>query len=166
MSGVAHLLNDLMKAGKIHEHALTVNGRTMGDNCRDATIEVAETADPTVSWDEIWDLIGRFYDPDDGAILIDGRDLRTLEPRTVRASQSQMAEVIFPNDANPLGFILGGIIVFGDPMPGTALGIAVQAIAFVLVVTASALTPARAVRQCKVLATASTRFVMTDSLSA
>jgi drug/metabolite transporter (DMT)-like permease len=38
--------------------------------------------------------------------------------------------------------IAGGIIVFGDPMPGTALGIVVQAIAFVLVVTASALTPA------------------------
>ena len=38
--------------------------------------------------------------------------------------------------------IAGGIIVFGDPMPGTALGIVVQSIAFVLVVTASALTPA------------------------
>ena len=38
--------------------------------------------------------------------------------------------------------IAGGIIVFGDPMPGTALGIAVQALAFVLVVVASALTPA------------------------
>src|SRR3954465_808759 len=38
--------------------------------------------------------------------------------------------------------IAGGIIVFGDPMPGTALGIAVQGIAFVLVATASALTPA------------------------
>jgi drug/metabolite transporter (DMT)-like permease len=38
--------------------------------------------------------------------------------------------------------IAGGIIVFGDPMPGTALGIVVQGIAFVLVVTASALTPA------------------------
>ena len=38
--------------------------------------------------------------------------------------------------------IAGGIIVFGDPMPGTALGIAVQAIAFLLVITASALTPA------------------------
>ena len=33
---------------------------------------------------------------------------RTLEPRTVRASQSQMAEVIFPNDANPLGNLMGG----------------------------------------------------------
>jgi hypothetical protein len=38
--------------------------------------------------------------------------------------------------------IAGGIIVFGDPMPGTALGIAVQGFAFVLVVIASALTPA------------------------
>jgi hypothetical protein len=38
--------------------------------------------------------------------------------------------------------IAGGIIVFGDPMPGTALGIVVQAVAFVLVVVASALTPA------------------------
>jgi drug/metabolite transporter (DMT)-like permease len=38
--------------------------------------------------------------------------------------------------------IAGGIIVFGDPMPGTALGIAIQGIAFVLVVVASALTPA------------------------
>jgi acyl-CoA hydrolase len=33
---------------------------------------------------------------------------RTLEPRTVRESQSQMAEVIFPNDANPLGNLMGG----------------------------------------------------------
>jgi drug/metabolite transporter (DMT)-like permease len=38
--------------------------------------------------------------------------------------------------------VAGGIIVFGDPMPGDALGIAVQAIAFIMVVIASALTPA------------------------
>ena len=38
--------------------------------------------------------------------------------------------------------IAGGIIVFGDPMPGTTLGIVVQALAFVLVIVASALTPA------------------------
>jgi hypothetical protein len=36
----------------------------------------------------------------------------------------------------------GGILVFGDPMPGDALGIVVQSIAFVLVIVASALTPA------------------------
>ncbi|HEU4656185.1 MAG TPA: hypothetical protein VFR97_01605 [Capillimicrobium sp.] len=38
--------------------------------------------------------------------------------------------------------IAGGILVFGDPMPGSAVGIAVQAVAFVLVIIASALTPA------------------------
>ena len=38
--------------------------------------------------------------------------------------------------------IAGGIIVFGDPMPGTTLGIVVQSVAFILVIVASALTPA------------------------
>jgi drug/metabolite transporter (DMT)-like permease len=38
--------------------------------------------------------------------------------------------------------ITGGIVVFGDPMPGDALGIAVQSLAFVLVIVAAALTPA------------------------
>jgi drug/metabolite transporter (DMT)-like permease len=38
--------------------------------------------------------------------------------------------------------IAGGIIVFGDPMPGTTLGIVVQSVAFLLVIVASALTPA------------------------
>jgi hypothetical protein len=37
--------------------------------------------------------------------------------------------------------ILGGIIVFGDPMPGDALGIAIQALAFVLVIVAALVTP-------------------------
>jgi acyl-CoA hydrolase len=31
-----------------------------------------------------------------------------LSPRPVRDSQSQMAEVVLPNDANPLGNLLGG----------------------------------------------------------
>jgi hypothetical protein len=38
--------------------------------------------------------------------------------------------------------IAGGIIVFGDPIPNNAFGIALQATAFVLVIVASALTPA------------------------
>ena len=38
--------------------------------------------------------------------------------------------------------IAGGIIVFGDPMPGDALGIVVQAVAFIMVIVASALMPA------------------------
>jgi uncharacterized membrane protein len=37
--------------------------------------------------------------------------------------------------------ILGGILVFGDPMPGDAVGIVAQATAFVLVIVAALLTP-------------------------
>jgi hypothetical protein len=37
--------------------------------------------------------------------------------------------------------ILGGIIVFGDPMPSDALGIIIQAFAFVLVIVAALVTP-------------------------
>jgi hypothetical protein len=37
--------------------------------------------------------------------------------------------------------IAGGILVFGDPMPGNALGIAAQAVAFTLVVIAALLVP-------------------------
>lgn len=40
--------------------------------------------------------------------------------------------------------IAGGILVFGDPLPGDALGIVVQAFAIVLVIVASALTPSPA----------------------
>jgi hypothetical protein len=38
--------------------------------------------------------------------------------------------------------IASGIIVFGDPMPGSATGVAMQALAFVLVIVAAALMPA------------------------
>ncbi len=37
--------------------------------------------------------------------------------------------------------IAGGIVVFGDPMPGDALGIVVQILAFAMVVAAALLTP-------------------------
>lgn len=38
--------------------------------------------------------------------------------------------------------IASGIVVFGDPMPGSAAGIVMQALAFVMVIVASALMPA------------------------
>jgi hypothetical protein len=38
--------------------------------------------------------------------------------------------------------IAGGLIVFGDPMPGSAVGIVFQSLAFVLVLVAAALMPA------------------------
>lgn len=37
--GVPAVVNQLMGQGLIHEDALTVNGRSIGDNCRDAAIE-------------------------------------------------------------------------------------------------------------------------------
>jgi drug/metabolite transporter (DMT)-like permease len=40
-----------------------------------------------------------------------------------------------------LAGIAGGIIVFGDPLPGSALGIVLQGVAFVLVIVAAWLTP-------------------------
>jgi hypothetical protein len=43
--------------------------------------------------------------------------------------------------AASISAISGGLLVFGDPLPSDALGITVQAIAFVLVVVASALMP-------------------------
>jgi hypothetical protein len=38
--------------------------------------------------------------------------------------------------------IAGGISVFGDPLPGSTLGVVIQLFAFVLVIAAAALTPA------------------------
>jgi multidrug transporter EmrE-like cation transporter len=38
--------------------------------------------------------------------------------------------------------VAAGIIVFGDPLPGSTVGIVLQALAFVLVIVASAMTPA------------------------
>jgi drug/metabolite transporter (DMT)-like permease len=43
--------------------------------------------------------------------------------------------------ANVAG-LAGGIVVFGDPLPGSALGVAAQCLAFLLVIAAAALTPA------------------------
>lgn len=35
----------------------------------------------------------------------------TLEPKPVRASQSEITQMVLPNDANPMGHILGGAIM-------------------------------------------------------
>ena len=53
-----------------------------------------------------------------------------------------VAVIAITGTAANVATIAGGIIVFGDPLPGDTLGIIVQAIAFVLVIVASALTPA------------------------
>ncbi|MGD0569807.1 MAG: acyl-CoA thioesterase [Candidatus Sulfotelmatobacter sp.] len=42
----------------------------------------------------------------------------TLEPRSVRDSQSEMAEIVLPNDANPLGALLGGRLMHWIDLAG------------------------------------------------
>ena len=39
------------------------------------------------------------------------RKLAVAAARPVRASQSEVTEVVFPNDANPLGNMLGGMVM-------------------------------------------------------
>ncbi len=53
-----------------------------------------------------------------------------------------VAVIAITGTAANIATIAGGLIVFGDPLPGDTLGIVVQAVAFVLVIVASALTPA------------------------
>jgi len=66
------------------------------------------------------------------AFYASARGLQTGEAVPVIAVTSAAANV---------SAITGGIAVFGDPMPGDALGIVVQSFAFVLVIVAAALTP-------------------------
>src|SRR6476659_6591422 len=44
--GVPAVVNELMKAGKIHEHALTVNGRSIGENCAERPVADNEVIRP------------------------------------------------------------------------------------------------------------------------
>ncbi|HEV7807670.1 MAG TPA: hypothetical protein VGO80_17755 [Solirubrobacteraceae bacterium] len=53
-----------------------------------------------------------------------------------------VAVIAITGTAANIATIAGGIVVFGDPLPGDTLGVIVQAVAFVLVIVASALTPA------------------------
>ena len=41
-----------------------------------------------------------------------------LQPRPVRESQSEMVEIVLPNDANPLGSLLGGRLMHWIDLAG------------------------------------------------
>jgi acyl-CoA hydrolase len=45
-------------------------------------------------------------------------DDNALMPRSVRDSQSEMAEIVLPNDANPLGALLGGRLMHWIDLAG------------------------------------------------
>jgi drug/metabolite transporter (DMT)-like permease len=49
--------------------------------------------------------------------------------------------IVSTSTAANVSCILGGIVVFGDPLPGDALGIALQLLAFAMVVIAAVVTP-------------------------
>src|SRR3954451_18543222 len=66
------------------------------------------------------------------ALYASARGLQDGEAVPVIAATSTAANV---------SCILGGIAVFGDPMPSDALGMALQAFAFILVVVAALVTP-------------------------
>jgi drug/metabolite transporter (DMT)-like permease len=66
------------------------------------------------------------------AFYASARGLQDGEAVPVIASTSTAANV---------STILGGIVVFGDPMPGHAVGIALQIAAFVLVIAAALIVP-------------------------
>jgi drug/metabolite transporter (DMT)-like permease len=66
------------------------------------------------------------------AFYASARGLQDGEAVPVIASTSTAANV---------STIMGGIVVFGDPMPGDTLGIALQMFAFVLVVVAALIVP-------------------------
>ena len=79
-----------------------------------------------------------------GAFYTSARSLQDGEAVSVIAITGTAANI---------SVIAGGIIVFGDPMPATTLGIVVQSVAFLLVIVASAMTPAP-VRAAQGVATA------------
>jgi xylonate dehydratase len=44
--GLPAVMNELMKAGRIHADALTINGKTMGENVKDAQVQDADVIKP------------------------------------------------------------------------------------------------------------------------
>jgi len=62
--------------------------------------------------------------------------------KAVRAASDAVPVIAVTGTAANIAGIAGGIVVFGDPMAGGVLGVTLQALAFVLVVVASALMPA------------------------
>ena len=69
----------------------------------------------------ILNLLLRMYDPDSGSVLIDGRDIRTIDPETLKAKFG----VVFQNDFITEGTIADNIR-FLRSLPGAALDAAAR----------------------------------------
>ncbi|MEJ5977380.1 IlvD/Edd family dehydratase [Novosphingobium sp. PS1R-30] len=122
--GVPAVVAQLMGQGLIRENALTVNGRTMGDNCRDATIEDEKVIRP-------------FDQPlktDAGFLVLSGNlfDAAVMKTSVISAEFRQR---YLSNPADPEAFE-GPAIVFDGPedyhhrIDDPALGITSQTLMF------------------------------------
>ena len=101
--GVPAVVNELMRHGRIHEHALTVNGRTIGENCRGARIEDA-------------DVIRTFETallPDAGFVVLTGNLFDSAIMKTSVISE-EFRERYLCDPEHPNAFV-GRAIVFEGP---------------------------------------------------
>lgn len=101
--GVPAVVHELMGQGLIHENALTVNGRSIGDNCRDS-----ETEDERV--------IRRFADPlrtDAGFLILGGNMFDNAIMKTSVISDEFRARYL--SDPDDPGAFEGRAVVFDGP---------------------------------------------------
>ncbi|MBB5356873.1 dihydroxy-acid dehydratase [Rhodanobacter sp. ANJX3] len=122
--GVPAVVAELMKQGLIHEDAITANGKTIGDNCRDATIEDDRVIRP-------------FADPlkkDAGFIVLRGNLFDSAIMKTSVISP-QFRERYLSNPQDPEAFE-GPAVVFDGPedyhhrIDDPALGITTDTLLF------------------------------------
>jgi dihydroxy-acid dehydratase len=101
--GVPVVVAELMRHGLIHEDALTVNGRTMGDNCRDAAVVLP-------------DVIRNFETAlveDAGFLILSGNVFDSAVMKTSVISP-EFRDRYLSDPASPDAFT-GNVIVFDGP---------------------------------------------------
>ena len=101
--GVPAVTAELMRHGLIHENALTVNGRTMGDNCRDAAIvlpDVIRTFDTALVEDA-------------GFLILTGNVFNSAVMKTSVIS-AEFRDRYLSNPDDPEAFV-GNVVVFDGP---------------------------------------------------
>ena len=101
--GVPVVVSELMRHGLIHEDALTVNGRSIGDNCRDARVVL-----PDVIRDFDTALVA-----DAGFLILSGNVFDSAVMKTsVIAAEFRERYLSDPKDPNAL---VGTAVVFDGP---------------------------------------------------
>ena len=101
--GVPVVVAELMRHGQIHEDALTVNGRTIGDNCRDASVVL-----PDVIRDFDTALVN-----DAGFLVLSGNVFDSAIMKTSVIS-AEFRDRYLSDPASPDAFT-GDVVVFDGP---------------------------------------------------